>query len=340
MFREIFGNASFTGEIYFCSDDSCDDTYKPLVAIGQKGERDIGNYHFHPMKLTFVSCGDPYKKALAFDQLVAIFDCYTWVFIVIMITAGTVFSSTAYLQYYNQRNSSKFEVFTKNLLFQVKPLLDQGDPINMPLLKIPGFRASSIAFLFVALIISNAYRYDNITKLTLPRQPIPFDTFSSLVNSGFSIYTRGTIVGGFTSTFVKRLTALDEMFTEFITEYNNQDTKNIGVYFRSEVYYYVQWEISVMANMEDKELKNISIYYINQTVLHPQWMDLLFDTNGNCSVFTTKSTDCDVLRFCNKTAVLLPHTIAHEKFHEMRGNAYENVFIAKKTLIEYKHVIM
>jgi hypothetical protein len=48
------------------------------------------------------------------------------------------------------------------------------------------------AWIITSIILTNAYRGDNITALTAPMEPIPFKNFSQLLQNNFSIFSRKT----------------------------------------------------------------------------------------------------------------------------------------------------
>ncbi len=75
----------------------------------------------------------------------------------------------------------------------MKMWIEQGDPINMSLIDASwSNRVLLGVVLMCSIVLSNLFRNENITTITLPREDIPFDIFDSLESNNFKIYTRGT----------------------------------------------------------------------------------------------------------------------------------------------------
>lgn len=360
LFRDIFGNASFTiwpfsackEELEARESTNCEDSFQPLVIVRPVGEEEYGDFYFHRQVLTFVSCGTPQKTALAFDQLISVFDHWIWLGVLLMICAGACFNTFAHVvgdfSTSITFNQNWCHISIENLLNQLKALVDQGNPFNMDIIKCRGVRYNGILYLLVALVISNAYKYENITNLTLPRKPIPYDTFDSLVNNSFTIYTRAVIIGGLSSNWAKGIPIVKDFMTAikslsiWTQQYGKADTKSISFHYKSEIFAVSQAEIAAMDEVPYSRFKTMSKHYVNHSTLHPHWYDLIYDEGENCSIFSAKGREnrCDVLKCVNKTALLLTQTDANVKYHELKGNGYDHAYIGKTGLGEIHYGLL
>lgn len=73
-----------------------------------------------------------------------------------------------------------------------KLLVEQGDPFSQGTLNIKSLRWLISAVCLAALVISNAYKRENMLKMIQPRGKIPYESFSQLVQHSFEIYTRAS----------------------------------------------------------------------------------------------------------------------------------------------------
>lgn len=170
-----------------------------------------------------------------------------------------------------------------------------------------------------SIVLSNLFRNENITAITLPREPIPFDTFDSLESNGFTIYTRGTY------TFSSDLRQLAWMgmnsfsnnLLRIIKPRGNYSQHWITNLFKSELFVFERGETS-FTNWLDLYFGNhtTSSYLrrvMNLTILFPDWFERLITNN----VITAET-----LGSCNKTAVLLPDFEANELYYDLKRNKF------------------
>jgi len=169
---------------------------RPGVFITMAGKEEHFPFRFHPQKLKFVSCGSAGKKQLAFEQLSSIFDTSIWT----CIACSTIlFTSFCCFVHYSKLQNSKVETttcwkllshFILEYALTAKALCEQGDPISSKYIKLPCLRCAAGPYLLMLLVLTNAYKNKNIEEITLPRAPIPFDSFDALTQYSFKIYTR------------------------------------------------------------------------------------------------------------------------------------------------------
>lgn len=363
----VFQNATFVVVPFACPYStklSCEDFYQPFVFIVPSGQLDYTHFHLHPTYLTFVSCSTPDRWGLAFHQLFSIFDIYVWLGLCISTLAIATFSSivlmyrklpqisrlfgsTIVLATGNNTDMvSTVKIFFKDHLFQslmcyFKILVEQGDPINIHLWNLPYLGSAFACYLFVAVVISNAYKNENINQLTLPRGSTPYDTFEALINNNFTIFTRASAIGGYSRNILTQPAFDGIVKNMFRNSYANVTREHhLTTVCRSEVFTFGQAEISMKRFFmtADNFSKNTK-YVMNQSTVMPHWIELLVDSQDECSLFTLNNR-CDPLRFCNKTAIILPSTDAKKKYDQMKKARYKNVYLGQEKLIENKYGIM
>jgi len=146
-----------------------------------------------------VSCGKAPVATLPYEELFNIIDNVTWLFTAVSTLGVTMLSGTlinssqssilraAILHICSMfRSGSAFSGFL--LIFRA--LVEQGDPISSSFIRNRKLQLAFGPFLLMTLVLSNAYKNKNITKITLPRAPVQFDTIESLYEHSFSICCR------------------------------------------------------------------------------------------------------------------------------------------------------
>ncbi len=363
LLGDVLKNASiFTWCGLACSPSKLehDDTLLPFLFFRAVGRTDYSHLHLHKRELHFVSCGSTQMAKLGFENLVSIFDLYFWIYLAITILIISVLSSYVFASdkslNLNFRTDFKFTGFSRSafqeigfinymnfylipsFISYIKALLEQGNPIITPLWNKSALRWIFGSYLLAVLVISNAYKNENITALTLPRAQIPPNTFERLVEFNFSIYTRNIVTGGVRNFMLRDAPLLPKFMENLFTRSNwsEREVHRVAV-FRSELFFYDHAEFAfsnTFANLSNAS--KITKYYMNHTKLHPNWIALYLDSDDSCSIFNNKSY-CDILRFCNKTAFLLPETDAKTKYYKMRNEGKDKAYLSKGKLLQMKY---
>lgn len=334
----------------------CEDIFEPFIFFRPTGKSDFSHFHLHTRELMFVSCGTTEMKRLGFYNLVSIFDLRTWIcvgvtLLILAFLSSYVFADSKTVRQNKQISKADFErltlqdigfisyinlYFIPSLLSYIKAILEQGDPIVVPLYNSnTKLRWIFGCYLLVVIVLSSAYKNENITALTLPRGVIPPDTFDKLVKFNFSIFTRNSHVGGVNNVMIRDTPFLPTIMENILSNLKlNSDEEHRIATFRSELFMYDKMESAfsdLFARLESASSK--TKYYMKYTKLIPHWQALFFDSDGSCSIHNSTSY-CDVLRFCNKTALLLPKTDARIKYYKMRNEGKDSAYLSKDTLLE------
>ncbi|CAL8117183.1 unnamed protein product [Orchesella dallaii] len=353
VFRDIIRNASAVGWPYCSSiydvDAQCDcgDAvhFHPLVKLFTCGNMDHAEGFIHETNLKFVSCGSPHFHSWAFNQLFVIFDEYTWGCIVLMIlvisTVSTMILIVNFENPFDFKEENVMEYWIRSVLSYSKGLLDQGDPIFIRLAKIPKLRGLFGCFLLMAIVLPNAYKHTNITKLTLPPAPIPYDTFSKLVESKFDIYTKATYIAGIQETSFDQLHPLHRAFFQFTFVNLAKPSQNHGQHdisnaYQSQVFAFAQAEVKYnevfdFGTETHLNLSKTALDLINHTKLHPLWFEKL--------VGSGLISNYDLIKNCTKIALMLPEIEANLLYYKFRNLGISNAFRSKESLLSHSYGI-
>lgn len=105
----VFGNATMIsnpGEVCRGQQFTCDQEFMPFLGIHVKDVivMDSGHFFFHRSSLK-ISCENPHSSLLAFEQLISVFDAFTWLGIIFMHIETAVFSSFILAYHDNNRKA-------------------------------------------------------------------------------------------------------------------------------------------------------------------------------------------------------------------------------------------
>ncbi|CAL8149322.1 unnamed protein product [Orchesella dallaii] len=283
----------------------------------------------HEKQLRFVSCGYRNSRLFNFEDLISAFKYRVWIGISLKLLLVSIIIS-AVLKKNGEQNTQKlidmYLSYIGEILFSCcKALVEQGDPIARKLFVDSRGRLIFLPFLFIAIVLSTAYKNENITRLTLPRAPKPFNSFQELVNNKFTIFTRlvwksdGEVIiarpGVDFGKIIKRtyydphLISMTAIFTEILRFANL---------------------VSTDKNQSDCHPFHLSQcffgrtrYLLNHTEFHHRWPEL--------ATGTLKQDD--LLVKCNQTAVVLDNVEANRVYYKVKSRKQDvNVHIGDETL--------
>ncbi|CAL8136177.1 unnamed protein product [Orchesella dallaii] len=352
IFRNILGNSTIHSDISgeFCrpedrdKDCGCDDKYPayPLLFIVPAGRNDHMVYRIHHNILKFVSCGKPLETSLPFSQLFSIFDKEVWIGILIVIFLIVPFVLRVIRAHGDKsRFLPGISEISALFIICIKPLLEQGNPIPTAWEKSLHTQLVMGLLMLATLVISNAYRNENITQITLPRQPIPYDKFDLLVRDNFTILTRGSTLGGFVN--LKHIARKNEwepkvqfqnLLYAMLASNFEKRSHDMSFAMKSEIFVYAMLVDSSTVSdptMGEESIENARVIEImNHTKLIPDWLILMADNN--------MTNFYNIMKGCNKTALFLPDMEAHELYYEMRRQKHKYAYLSDKEdkLLDFK----
>lgn len=144
----------------------------------------------HSDTLNFVACGQKGLQQIAFTELFKVYEGLVWFMILLTIVAVGCLSSM--LAFTNAHKTN--ECYWTSLLAAAQVLLEQGHGFSSRIESFPVAKLALGPFLVMGIILSSAYKNDNVYNIALPREPIPYETLGELVADEFEIYTRSGAV--------------------------------------------------------------------------------------------------------------------------------------------------
>lgn len=314
--------------------------HPPLLVILQKGRLDQMPFSMHEQALKFVSCGEPNLERFDFLQITSVYDSATWLAIVATLFTISFFTTITIEWKAKTLRPSQWKNVGHRLISSVltffAPLVEDSDSIAHSYFKNTGFRYLLGSYFLIIVIISNAFKYRNISDLTLPLARLPFDTYESLIANNFSIYSRTVYLGGWAN--LKNLVNLYEfgLIISFFLELGHRHQE--FDFIRSEVFGFVHaqeqvrslWMHSYNFSRSDQEL-------LNATQMLPFGFRLFQGKDETCTLYGKNST-CDIFKInkCNKTALFLPDVDANIKFLETVEGNEDRVFLSKNSSVSIR----
>lgn len=137
--------------------------------------------------LRFIACGSISISAIPFQELTNVYDTRIW--FLILLSAVAIPATI--------RIVSKNAPYFTGVVSIVRILLEQGGPFSNAVTNMKRLWFITGTTLLVGIILSNAYKNDNIYKMITPRKPIPFKYLRELLSHNFSFYTRSISIGPF-----------------------------------------------------------------------------------------------------------------------------------------------
>ncbi|CAL8123809.1 unnamed protein product [Orchesella dallaii] len=170
------------------------------------GRYDPLHFPFRESNLKFVSCGY-YKGNLPYYDLISPYDIASWIVLattsivlpLIYISIERVAERMRMMRLkgevgYPPGSSQTFvEKYIQYVFGSQRVLVDQGPPCDdlqyNIVVKFLAIRFVLTAHLLVAVVLSNAYKGDNITRLASPLPPIPYSNIRQLVEHKYEIFS-------------------------------------------------------------------------------------------------------------------------------------------------------
>ncbi|CAL8128365.1 unnamed protein product [Orchesella dallaii] len=175
---------------------------KPKIYMTVTRQHTSHNFEFALIKMVdtlnvpaFVSCGKARMSGFAFVELFNVFHSTVWGFVLLsnLVLASSSYLMSNFSPKSDSNTSRRLETFFSIVKQVIKPLLEQGDPFKSVLLAETRLRVSIGAYLLVGIVLSSAYKNTNVYNMILPRQPVPYENMSELVQDEFTIYSRGKL---------------------------------------------------------------------------------------------------------------------------------------------------
>ncbi|CAL8136448.1 unnamed protein product [Orchesella dallaii] len=327
--------------------------------------------------LRFVSCGLPQESGLQFMELVNIFDFCVWLCLLILLMGlsllmqGNKSNSTNQVDWRRMTFHNFKECFT-NLFPFIKALLEQGDKY---LASSKGRKSLLIrgSFIAIALVLSNAYKGQNVYNLVTSRKLVPYHYFKQLIQDNFTIYSEiinptisipMLISGNLSGMNITR-------HSLFLRKYNG-DYLNLTL--NPYLTVSLQTEIKSIYNEMEEKIEEGEVYMHEQLeqieilVKHSEMLPTTIDTIHevreeffppyfNATMFASRAWNIpnkatglvrtlftkwqrkhafETLKSCNKVALILPSFVCHRFAQKLSEEiSKERIYVSKQVLHEH-----
>ncbi|CAL8131323.1 unnamed protein product [Orchesella dallaii] len=290
------------------------------------GYSDISIRH---KNLKFIACSIPEENGLFFQELYSVFDYEIWICLALAIFMSGMLTSTI-IQYLD-----KSIINFKSLLWDLPMtsvfdysivLLEQGGIISKPVRRNSCLKILIGSYILVCIVLSNAYKNENITRLTAPRSRTEFKNFSELVEHKFQIFSRvidsnGEEFQNFSGNDPRYRLNMDmtdqhklfvkthdhrsaSLFTEILFYADKISRGSLCREYSS--VFKAEWIPPFVAYCENAT----QMYFLNNTRIHPNWKNL---ATRNVSV-------ASVINSCNKTAFVMPEDALVYTYNEITSS--------------------
>ncbi|CAL8098169.1 unnamed protein product [Orchesella dallaii] len=315
--------------------------------------------------LRFVSCGRPKETGLPFEKLVNEFEWEIWVWLIICVAGLAFLPESDVARGLNQGIKFYLENVSNRIQFQGKALLEQGSSfLASPYMS----RLTQAIFLLLAIVISNAYKGENVFQLISNRQRIPYKYFSELTGSKFDIFTRIDNVHVYSNTAVNRSHFLQTQHyiapkqkARFGFDCNSLNQSGVAAFrnifgcnvlANSEVFELISGLVHQWVETDEKwdEYKKLERLRKNTKLLPRFWelfsnvQDQLKNYSGSKGYYKVFQSwllklqerhALEVLKECNKVAIVLPALTCNQIAKNLsRNENLVDVFVGKKVLYD------
>ncbi|CAL8147267.1 unnamed protein product [Orchesella dallaii] len=328
-------------------------------------------------KLGFISCGNRPIDYLAFRELVRVFDLNVWICVcIIYLTIVPItfcileWLSEDYKLNGNVQGVTIQNVFSSRIFLQpITILLEQGSAFTNKHLNVTSTRWIAAAVILVAIVLSNAYKYDNVYNMMLPRKASPLWFFEQILSANFTAYTRTNVHNilyqGAWMTYnensaLRNIVQSDHTIT-FIDENSNSQIiqSEVEIIYRIERTSLIVLSDHILKpwvanNSSSSTLKifskELGDYLLRNTKLHPYEKQLAKLRRFDYSVFdlepyenSKKALDngqtnylSHLLIECNNTSIVLPLSKIQKLLSKIQNLGHTKLSVGKEILLDRK----
>lgn len=284
-------------------------------------------------QIKFLSCHVKRKLWLSrLQELISPFDSITWCLLIASLLGLSLLLGV-------QLQKSNIQVSAADAFYDLFAILLEkgGRMFDWTLAKAKNLQHfTAFAIPFMLLVLSNEYRGDNITRLTVEPDLQPFDEFDDLVEEKFPIYAAPVHLSKF---------ILDNIPPHVKLLSNSTKTSNHEWFpVVSNLWYSIMLRWNMWSTLKEYAhlLSNRTWFYLNNTQIYDHGVEVIgsvgyfHNTSFMAMDYTWLYTANSELRKCNRSVVLLRHDEALQvntelsffKFSVLFGNDIinENMF--------------
>ncbi len=327
----------------------------PVVAltkfVGYEFDSTKFSLQYAPHRIRFISCGDTFVSQRSYHVLLSSFDNYIWLSIVIVllmfvpITYTQIFQTSA-----TQPSTIKLRNVTAIILSIFKCLVEQSTPFKEKMFLSQSFLMRFVAtcLLLSILVISNAYKNDNINVLISPLQFRPFENFEQIVNNNFEVLSESDDIYLFQNALVNDGKTVENFQSAFQVDNHSVQTKPTKYFSRlviimkynsvvkSLMQIFLERKISLPRQIT--EVFNNSTIKLVDVVPHiiANFSNTVFTKDNLAAIFLLqqKKNSLELLKSCNKTAILSYEPQVREYESILRGQGFRKISISKNVILE------
>lgn len=291
--------------------------------------------------LRFVSCGgDRGTWLIPFSELFTIYDNYVWALILLSVIALASAIARVPKQTFRLKRHKATFFRLHGLLNTLKVLLEQGDPFPSSISNTINLRYAVGSFLLVGIVISNAYKSENVYNMITLRKPIPYEKFHELVDNNFTIYTRSSFLHFDAKALIYstkgKLPNLTEVTPHFLT--HNQDhihmlTVTSEVFEWEKTYNSTELNINTWAQISNNTRLHPLIAPVVTSTFYPhiKYYDSVDKDEIRHEVWSAENIHLqNFLSECNRAAVIAPEIIVNRFGKDLQRNNKPNVYVGKE----------
>jgi len=264
---------------------------------------------FEESGFEFITCGGGERGLVSLIGYVSAFDNWIWEWVI----ATAIFSIVSLILF---SKSVKFNT----IFMPLDTVLEQGNSVYSSVANGTGIRHIAGVWVLVGIVVSNAYKGQNITDLSSPIPPIKPTKFSQLVEKNFTIFTHtqaeyATDAQSYVGAFVNAIFGKESYFQSRV--FNNPFMQQQNI-------------LSSLIKNSDHTNEVVKQYMLIHEKIHNFTLYQLFDLTKRNGVmgYLEKIMMCDNTAFMGwsdeiETSRLLLDDILHEN-----GRASEKQFIS------------
>lgn len=174
-------------------------------------------------RIQFISCGDTFIDQRSYYVFLPSYDVYVWILIVFILF---IFVPIAWMIIFNvdtkQNNTTESPKLGNIIMSIFKALIEQSTPFKTQMLLRNNILKKNVisCLLLAVLVLSNAYKNDNIKNLISPMRFRPFDSFQQIMRNKYTVFSASD---NFRMVFLKNRNNTEnvELFRKFDTKQNH-----------------------------------------------------------------------------------------------------------------------
>ncbi len=223
-----------------------------------------------------------------------------------------------------------------------KVMIEQGDPYFVTVTTTQNLRCAVGSFLLVGIILSNAYKSENVYNIIKLRGSIPYERFEELLADNFTIYTRSSYIVYETHQIFDNYDKKSKTFSPLYDFSPHHIGRSINLdhllAIYSEIYEWKKASEQNFTSVYDLLLENTKL--IGASVLQKivaNFSRLHFEKpeyEGKLSWYMMEKEDEileNLLTKCDRVSIIAQEQDANEMGRKLQGNDLKHVYVGKET---------